>query len=78
MSFIQREIDRIRSALVADPSDRELLAAQQALCWALEPCGVQPPFRMIRGSEEEPEDCLARIHPPLSSDTFGHSVALQR
>lgn len=51
MSFVQREIDRIRAVLVAEPDakDRDALyAAQQALVWALEPTGFMAPLKMMR------------------------------
>jgi hypothetical protein len=70
MSFIQREIDRIRPLLVANPDQPELYAAQQALCWALEPSGVKSPYEMITCSGAEPEGCSAPSHPTQSSDTF--------
>lgn len=66
MSFIQREIDRIRADLIVNPDQRELYAAQQALCWALEPGGVRAPYAMIMGIEEAPEDCSAQRRPPQS------------
>ncbi|MBZ9873095.1 hypothetical protein LB542_19800 [Mesorhizobium sp. BR1-1-9] len=64
MSFIQREIDRIRESLVAsDPRYDELYAAQQALEWALEPSGIKPPYAMIMGTQEGSGDCSAPSHP---------------
>jgi hypothetical protein len=66
MSFVQRELDRIRVALVEGPrSDderRQLYAAQQALSWALEPIGFKAPYATITGTPEEPEDCLENTH----------------
>jgi len=74
MSFIARELDRIGSRLrELHPSDLEyekLYAAQQALSWALEPTGFKAPYDMIMGTPEGSEDCSARSHPPLSSDTI--------
>mgnify|MGYP003403658733 CR=1 FL=1 len=61
MSFVQREIDRINSALCDDPdgSDYALLyAAQQALSWATDPEGFKSPFCQITGIQAEKEDCL--------------------
>lgn len=50
MSFIQREIDRIRADIVSGRGpERELYAAQQALEWALEPGGIKAPYEMIMG-----------------------------
>lgn len=66
MGLIQREIDRLRLSLVADPDQRALYAAQQALEWALEPSGVKSPYAMVTGILEEPADCLARHHQPSS------------
>lgn len=54
MSFIQRELERIQSAL-GKPGDEhyeQLWAAQQALAWALEPTGFKSPFCAITGSRE--------------------------
>lgn len=67
MSFIQREIDDIRAALVVGSNRHdELYAAQQALEWVLEPSGVRSPFRLIMGNEAERVDCLALRRPPQS------------
>ncbi len=64
MSFIQREIDRIRESLVAsDPRYDELYAAQQALEWALEPSGIKSPYAMITGTQEGSEGYSALCHP---------------
>ena len=47
MSFIQREIDRIRAAILVQqpdrPEPRRLYAAMQALEWAKDPDNVQSP-----------------------------------
>lgn len=72
MSFVQREIDRIRSALLADPEGeryQELYAAQQALSWALEPNGFGSPIDVIMGTRVVREDCRVEFRPPSSSDT---------
>ncbi|MER9462091.1 MULTISPECIES: hypothetical protein [unclassified Mesorhizobium] len=63
MSFIQREIDRIRLDLVANPDQRELYAAHQALEWALEPNGIKSPYAMLKGIQEGLGDCSAPSHP---------------
>lgn len=55
MSFIQRELDRISTALQSDPDDKDydrLYAAQQALAWALDPNGAKAPFAMIRDIQQ--------------------------
>jgi hypothetical protein len=55
MSFIRREIDRIRESLVVGgPRYEEMYAAQQALEWALEPMGFKAPSDMI-SSKDIPE-----------------------
>ena len=71
MSFIQREIDRLRAALLeSNPATYDsLYAAQQALAWASEPDGFKSPTDLIQGTREDSEDCSARSCPPLSSDT---------
>ena len=67
MSFVQREIDRIRLALVTQHPDGErLYAAQQALEWALEPSGIRVPYSMITGIPEGSAACSAAPHPPQS------------
>ena len=50
MSFIQRELDRIGTAMEQSPSGNryaELYAAQQALMWALEPSTYKAPYDML-------------------------------
>lgn len=70
MGLIQREIDRIRNALLSNHSKQnELYAAQQALEWALEPSGMKSPYTMITGTQEDSGDCSVRPHLPPSSDT---------
>lgn len=55
MSFVQREIDKIRALLIEQkhPKHDELYAAQQALEWALEPDGIASPFTMIAGKRDD-------------------------
>jgi hypothetical protein len=68
MSFIQREIDKIRSKLIEtnDQHHSELYAAQQALAWALEPDGIRSPYKMIMGTQEGSEDCQPSSDPQPS------------
>jgi hypothetical protein len=67
MSFLAREIGRIRASILAGSNRRdELYAAQQALEWALEPDGIQSPYRMIMGIQEGSEDYPSELHPALS------------
>ena len=71
MSFIQREIDKIRRELLKPPPHervKELHAAQQALSWAIEPRGFRAPFLAIMGTQADLEDCLAYPHPLPSLD----------
>ena len=71
MSFIQRELDRLNSAilLAGDGEQRErLYAAQQALAWATEPDGYKSPLAMVMGTQEGSADCSAVRHPTPSSD----------
>lgn len=72
MSFVQRELDRISRAL-HEPHSAEryaqLYAAQQALSWAMEPTGFRSPYDTVMDIEADQEDCLARIRPPVSSDS---------
>ena len=66
MSFISREIDKIRLAMLdGKGNSKELYAAQQALEWALEPDGIQSPYTMIMGTQEGKEDCLDFPRPHL-------------
>jgi hypothetical protein len=62
MSFIQREIDRIRAELVTAPANKELYAAQQALEWVLEPSGIKSPYAMITGTQEGSEGYSVLCH----------------
>ncbi len=70
MSFIQREIERLHSALLCMPNGpkrAELYAAQQSLAWALEPTGYRSPHDMIMDTPAAQEDCLAEPRPAPSS-----------
>ena len=54
MSFLQRELDRIREALLSERDGEiydRLYAAQQALAWASDPTGFRSPFNTITGAE---------------------------
>ncbi len=69
MSFIQRELDRISSALREDPQSNDydrLYAAQQALSWASDPGRFASPMKHIRGIQEDSEDCSAVPRPIVS------------
>lgn len=69
MGFIQRELERIGSALRDSPNANDydrLYVAQQALAWATDPEGFKSPMRMIRGTQEATEDCLACLDPGRS------------
>jgi hypothetical protein len=62
MSFVAREVARIRHLLLSDPNraDWDLLyAAQQALEWSLEPSGIKSPCSLIVDTQEGSEGCLA-------------------
>jgi hypothetical protein len=70
MSFIQREIDRIRALIInGEERSEELYAAQQALEWVLEPSAIKSPFEMITGIREGLEDCPAPSNPALCGYT---------
>ena len=72
MSFVHREIARIRSAILADNNYRvELYAAQQALEWALEPSGIRSPYEMIMGTQEDSRGCQLSCHPQPSECVSG-------
>ena len=69
MSFVQRELDRIHTALHDPQNDNryaELYAAQQALSWALEPEGNKRPYDMITGTPADSADCSG-VPRPLQS-----------
>ena len=69
MSFIQRELDRISTALRENPQSNDydlLYAAQQALSWAADPDGFASPMKQIRGIQEGSGDCLEDRHPQQS------------
>lgn len=60
MSFIQRELEQIRTALGACDNDSErdrLYIAQQALSWALEPSGCASPYAVISGTAADSGGC---------------------
>lgn len=53
MSYVQRELDKIAAALQERASDdkfHELLTAQQALAWALDPTFYRAPTDAILGA----------------------------
>ena len=76
MSFIAREIEKIRSAILADGNrSNELYAAQQALEWVLEPDGIASPYLMIMGTQEGLEGCLPSLC-PVSSECASGDIAL--
>lgn len=67
MSFVAREVDRIREAIaLGQDEDGRLYAAQQALCWVLEPAPIMKPFEFVTGNEEETRDCSAHRRQPRS------------
>lgn len=69
MSFIQRELNRISTALRESPQSNDydrLYAAQQALSWATDPNGFASPMKHIRGIQVGSEDCSAGPHQPPS------------
>lgn len=67
MGMIQREIDKIRMALLSNEAHRpQLYAAQQALEWALEPGGIRSPYAMITGNAEAQEGCPVPHSQPSS------------
>ena len=63
MSFVQRELARIQTALAdpAAPKYAELYAVQQALSWALDPSGCAAPYAMVMGIREGSEDYSAPL-----------------
>ena len=66
VSFVQREIDRLSSALRENPNADDyasIYAAQQALSWAMEPMGIKAPMEMLRGIQAGSTDCSAHPHP---------------
>jgi hypothetical protein len=72
MSFLEREADRLRSALrqtPAGPQFDRLYAAQAALYWAMDPTERTSPFDYIEGRSNPTvstagglEDCLSSSH----------------
>lgn len=67
---IRRELDRLAVALRDHERPecyREFYAAQQALSWALDPCGFSSPYAAITGDiQEVPAGCLGVPRPPSS------------
>lgn len=83
MRYIRNELDRIQQAMqLPQLPDRycQLYAAQQALCWALEPDAFRAPCQTILEDRVQPltdtpegsEDCLAGPRRSPSSDTCFH------
>jgi hypothetical protein len=77
VGFVQRELERLESALHEAQSEsayRELYAAQQALSWALEPSGFKAPYDTITegliqplmGTQGGLGDCSDVLHQPPS------------
>jgi len=74
MSFVQRELIRIKEALrpeVKASMYDKLYVAQQTLEWVLEPNGIKAPYNMIMGTPAKPEDCSDESRPPQSSSICG-------
>lgn len=72
MSFIQREMDRIGSALrQTQPGTRyaELYAAQQALVWVQHPVLYKSPSGMIGGFTDIPAVVRAGLDPKENPDS---------
>ena len=72
MGFVERELQKINTALVATPAgalyDR-LYVAQQALAWAIEPGGAKSPYNFLMGSYGVPEGCSDESRLPQSLGT---------
>ena len=74
MGFIERELARLHKALdgaAGNPRQPEIYAAQQALCWALDPQAYASPFNFVTGTQgglEGYPECHSR---PQSSDISG-------
>ncbi len=69
MSFIERELTRIGSALRDSQHEEHrdaLYAAQQALSWAHDPNSFRTPYGMVMGIREGSEDCSDPRRPALS------------
>jgi hypothetical protein len=78
--FIRRELERLSAALSQRQTTEQycaLYAAQQALCWALEPGGFAAPSEVVenglvqplRGTLEDSGDCSADRRRSPSSGT---------
>lgn len=80
MTFIQRELDRIRPLLLdlSHPQHAELYAVQQALSWAQEPNGFASPYKMLTGIPEGSADCQLSSNPDSSGCVFSGQLATQR
>lgn len=72
MGFIERELEKLHSAMVAgigDPRWPELYAAQQALSWALDPKSFRAPFDYLKNIPAGSGDCSVDIHRSPLPDT---------
>jgi hypothetical protein len=78
MRFLEKEADRLRSALTQTPAgaiyDR-LYAAQQAVVWAVDPETFRAPYDLITGTPEGSEGCLAENGHSPSSSTLDHHAS---
>jgi hypothetical protein len=72
IGFVQRELDRVGSALRQPQSESnyaELYAVQQALLWVLEPTGFKSPYDMLLDAtpvdgKEPGQGVRGWLHPP--------------
>lgn len=81
MSFIQRELNRIREQLKKGenfPEYDNLYAAQQALSWAIEPDGYKPPYDLVMSTQASSKGCLSFGHPLPSSSICSHEDLQQQ
>lgn len=70
MSFVERQLHSIRIQLAGHSlHERELLIAQQALVWALDPKHYASPLAFILGSPEVAEDYSRENRLPASLET---------
>ena len=71
MSFVSRKLGKLSHVLSSGPNGQrpELLAAQQALAWALDPHAFKSPLALITGTQEDSGGCSVDIHRSPLPDT---------
>lgn len=75
MGFIERELERVQSALHAGELAREvycqLYAVQQALAWSIEPTGFKAPYDTVAEGRVFSSPPATESNPAPAAEDFG-------